>query len=501
MVKTRIADISLKVCCALFIAVSLALTFTVSDYYIFNKIGYSDGEFGFVFVLCQWVKKAGLLLLPLAIYFNKSRCSQAAKYILPVFIAVSMFTFGRFFDVTMLTDDAAPAQKVLASINEFMPKNVNMALFFAAAALELACCALLFVRDGYRSSVKSMTYFALAFVAVTPLNIFENLYNVNAIGRDSPLWFKNFTVWHFLMFAALIGSTIAAYLYLKRKGKSVQRDWLCAIAIAMLIQYHSKDSFVLGEGYNVYNYVFACLPLFICNIGVYIAALSVILKKKTLYSISFFVHAAGALSVFFYFGRDEISNYGIFASHSILYFCVTHVLLFILSVIPSTLGHYKFRLKDCVVPMAYYCVVIVAAALASGLVTTMSMSFSYGGYTLTGNEWLYPNYSFTQINPLPIPCPNVPLTLWKYEFNLINLIILYLVYVSIFWVFTGGYYAFTAIKRKTFRPILAVPYDACESAATTDRDMPGRGRKHDSAIEVKPQFDEIDKTDSDATAR
>lgn len=138
MVKTRIVDISLKVCCALFVAVSLALTFTVSDYYIFNKIGYSEGEFGFFFVLSQWVKKSGLLLLPLAAYFKKNRCAQAAKYILPAFILFSMFAFGRYFDITMLTDDATPAQKVLASINEFVPKSANMALFFCAAVLELS---------------------------------------------------------------------------------------------------------------------------------------------------------------------------------------------------------------------------------------------------------------------------------------------------------------------------------------------------------------------------
>lgn len=477
MVKTRIVDISLKVCCALFVVASLALTFTVSDYYIFNKIGYSEGEFGFFFVLSQWVKKSGLLLLPLAAYFKKNRCAQAAKYILPAFILFSMFAFGRYFDITMLTDDATPAQKVLASINEFVPKSANMALFFCAAVLELACCALLFVRDGYKFGVNSLTHFALAFVAVIPLNIFENLYDVNAIGRDSPLWFKNFTVWHFLMLAALILCTIAYYLFLKRKRAKLQREWLCAIAFALLIQYHSKDSFVLGDGYNVYNHVFACVPLFICNIGVYIAALSVILKKRTLYSISFFVHAAGALSVFVYFGRDEISNYGIFAGHSILYFCVTHVLLFMLAVLPSALGHYKFVLKDCIIPMAYYCVVIVAAALASGAVTSASMNFSYDGYTLAESEWIYPNYAFTQINPLPIPCPTVPFMLWKCEFNLIYLIILYLVYVSMFWVFTGAYYAFKAIKRKTYRTTFFALYDnAYETAATKDSDAPSRRR-------------------------
>lgn len=450
METKRTVDISLKVCCALFLFVSLVLTFTVSDYYIFNRIGYSDGQFGFFFVLSQWVKKSGLLLLPLAVYYNKKRCAEAAKYVLPVFIVISFCTFGNFFDVTMMRPDATPAQKVMASINEFISKPANMTLFFIAAALELSCCVLLFVRDGSGLKAKSFIYFGLAFAAVTPLNIFENFYDVTAFDNSSPLWFKNFTFWHFLALAVLVGATIGTYYYLRKKSAKFQRDFLCAIAITLLIQYHSKDSFVLGDGYNVYNHVFSCVPLFICNIGVYIASLSVILKKKVLYSISFFVHAAGALTVFIYFGRDDISNYGIFVGHSILYFCLTHILLFILSVVPSTLGHYKFKPKDCLIPMAYYCVVIITAAISSGLVTSASTSFSYDGYTLAESEWIRPNYAFTQVNPLPIPCPNVPITVWKCELNIVYLVLLYIVYVGLFWAFTGGYYAFLAVKKRYF---------------------------------------------------
>ena len=60
---------------ALLLAISLVLTFTVSDYYIFNRIG----EFGFFFVFSQWVKKSGLLLLPLAVFYHKKRCSSCSR--------------------------------------------------------------------------------------------------------------------------------------------------------------------------------------------------------------------------------------------------------------------------------------------------------------------------------------------------------------------------------------------------------------------------------------
>lgn len=458
MKTQKYINITLTVLTALILAVSLLLTFTVSDYYIFNRISFLNGEdsFNIFFVLSQWIKKAGLLLFPLAVFYKKRCCADIAKYVLPVFVIISCATFGGFFDITMLTESATPAQKVFASINEFMTKPANMALFFINSALYLAVCALLFVRDGWKVSKKSFIWLPFALVAVMPLNIFENFFDISNFSPAHPLWFKNFTVWHFLALAVLAGFTIGCYYFLKNKDRVTQNEFLAAGAIILLIQYHSKDSMLMGDGYNVYYTVFAALPLFICNIGVYIASISVILKKRVLYAISFFVHAVGALTVFVYFGKDEMSNYGIFCSYSILYFCLTHCLLFALSVLPSALGHYKFRIKHCLIPLAYCCGVIIVAAVASGLVQSFLTTYSYDGYTLTvgegaGFDMSPPNYAFTQVCPLPVTLPVVPLTIWKCKLNLLYLLLLYVAYVCLFWAFTGAYYAFLAIRK----PVLA----------------------------------------------
>lgn len=45
----RCNEIALKVCTGLLLAVALVLTFTVSDYYIFNRIK----EYGVIFSICQ----------------------------------------------------------------------------------------------------------------------------------------------------------------------------------------------------------------------------------------------------------------------------------------------------------------------------------------------------------------------------------------------------------------------------------------------------------------
>lgn len=466
----RISDISLKVCAGLLLAVSLVLSFTVSDYYIFNRIS----QYGFIFVLCQWVKKAGLLLIPLAVYYNKKSCSDIAKYFLPVFVIVACFTFGEFFNATNVTEDSTGAQLCFASINEFMPKAANIALYFISSALYLAVCALLFVRDGWKVNAKSFIYLPFAIIACMPLNIFENFFDISKYSPSHFLWFKNFTVWHLLAIIILAGFTIGAYYFLKRQSDRQRQDYLVACAIVLLIQYHSKDSMLLGDGYNVYKYVFSAIPLFICNIGVYVASLSVILKKRPLYAISFFVHAVGALTVFVYFGKDEMSNYGIIISYSILYFCLTHCLLFALCVLPTALGQYKFRFKDCIIPLIYYFIVIILATVASGLVSSFLEGYTYGDYSLSfeNGDFNLPNYAFTQVNPLPIDVPVVPLKIWKWDMNMLYVILVYIAYVCLFWAFNGAYFAFLAIRRKVLErgadKQVLVPAEAAAEAAVAE---------------------------------
>lgn len=422
---------------AVMLLAALALTFTVSDYYIFNRIG----EFG-VFAIVQWLKKAGLLLVPAAIFFNSRRCADFAKYILPMAVVVSLCTYGDFFEITKAAE--TPAQEIYNSINLFMPRWTHMALFFTESACMLGVCAVMFLMYGFKVRAGSFAYLAAALVAAVPLNIFENFFDITTIPQDSFLRFKNFTVWHFLAVAVLIGATVGGYYFLKNRPREEQCRWLCAAAGVLLLQYHSKDSMVMGDGYNVYNTVFACVPLFICNIGVYVAALSVFLKKRVLYAISFFVHAGGAISVFVYFGKDSMSNYGIFCSYSILYFCVTHIVLFMLCVLPSALGMYKFRIKECAVPLVYYFTVIIIASVASAAVTGYSIDLG-----LAGDDILLPNYAFTQINPLPFEVPPlVTIELWGYELNVLYILGLYAVYVAIFFTFYGFYRLFLAVRGK-----------------------------------------------------
>lgn len=440
----RTVNVALYVCAALAAAIALVLTFTVGDYYIFSRFS----EYGFFFCISQWFKKAGLLLILAAVFFNCKSCADAVKYFLPLFVILSCCLFGGFFDIVTPVPEDKPAQEIFNKINLGFPKGLNMALFFIQNALYLACCALLFVRDGVKVRAKSFITLPFALLLTMPLNIFENFFDINKVPANSFLRFKNFTLWHFLALCVLVGSTVGLYYFLKNKTRQQQDKYLAVLAVSLLIQYHSKDSMVMGDGYNVYYTVFACLPLFICNIGVYVASISVILKKRALYAISFFIHAVGALTVFIYFGKDSMSNYGIFASHSILYFCLTHVFLFVLCVLPSALGHYKFRIKDCIIPLIYYCIVIILAAVASALVTDFLTKTGLSVGSAPTDDMTPPNYAFTQVNPLPFEVPNlIPLGGAFRHINVFYVILVYIAYVCLFFAFYGAYRAYLAVRK------------------------------------------------------
>lgn len=439
--------LALKICVGVAAAFAFLLTFTVSDYYIFNRIG----EYGFFFCISQWFKKTGLFMLLIAVFFKSKSCAQSVKYFLPLFVILSCCLFGNFFDAAH--EATTPDAEIYNAVNLFFPKWLNITLFFAQNALYIACCVLLFLRDGFKVQARSFISLAPAIVATMPLNIFENFFDINGVAANSFLRFKNFTVWHLLAIIILVAVTVGLYIFLKDKTRERQDKYLAAIAICLLMQYHSKDSMVLGDGYNVYHTIFACLPLFICNIGVYVASISVLLKKKVLYAISFFIHAVGALTVFVYFGKDEMSNYGIFCSYSILYFCLTHCLLFALCVLPSALKHYKFAIKDCIVPLIYYFIVIVIASLASTLVSYFSTTWTTAdGVHLSVP--LTPNYAFTQVCPLPITIPNlIPMGGVMQYINVFYVLLVYIAYVCLFFAFYGLYRAYLPLYAKAYAKI------------------------------------------------
>ncbi len=414
---------------------------TVGRYYIFSRFM----EYGIIFCSAEWIKKSAVLLLVMAIYYKKRSCADAIKYVLPFVVLTSIIFIGGYFDIQPPQDNSD--QLIYNKVNCIISRNQHIALYFISSALMVICSLLLIARDGVKVKAKSFLYLPLSIILCIPLNFGENFFDINSIDKSSLLWFKSFSIWHLIAVLFLIGSTILTYQLLKRKSKEDAHVYLCALATLLLIQYHSRYSMTMGDGYGKYHTLFDCIPLYICNIGTYVVCLGIYLQKRALYVLSFIIHAAGAISVFVYFGNDNVSNFGIIFSYTFLNFTFVHCTLFVLSVMPFMLKEYVFRKKDFILALSYYFVVIITASIASSLVTSLSTLWNIDGVYLTTP--LYPNYAFTQINPLPLDVPPLlTFTVWKYQVNLLYVLGLYAVYVLIFIAFSSIFVGVNKLYKK-----------------------------------------------------
>jgi hypothetical protein len=103
------------------------------------------------------------------------------------------------------------------------------------------------------------------------------------------------------------------------------------------------------------------------------------------------------------------------------------------------------------------------------------MGWSADGQYLTADQWLKPNYAFTQINPLPFDVPPIlTITIWRYSLNVLYVLGLYATYVALFFTFIGLYYAFLAIRKKIIATAQAKSFNnknvAAQEYAATDDD-------------------------------
>lgn len=431
----------------------LLICFIISSYtfqfmYPYGHLN-DTNKFSVLYIITELVKLSGYLLLPLAICFNNKTSRNISKIILPIFSIISLFYCHFYLSISKL-DPTLPfyntnsldelTLSIYNKINLFIPSWLIGTNYVLTNLLFVILSIIIYIQDKINfKDIKSLIYYPLFIILVLPFNLFDNLVRMFPKNVYSFLLFDNFTIWHFLMFIILILSTLFLYLYLRKQSLVKQDLILRALALSLMIHFYGRNSMLIGDGYNVYNTVFASIPLFICDIGKYIVFFAIMFKKKIFYNIAFFVHSAGALTVFFYFGKEGTHNYGTIFNYSFIYFTITHLLLFILSTVPVFLRQVNFSLKEALVPSLYYGVVILIATFTSVLVTNLSMTITtQGGETLLTP--IYPNYAFSQICPVPVSFPTfLNITIGICEVNFFYEIILFITYVVLFFAFYSIY--------------------------------------------------------------
>lgn len=448
-------DLALKVGAFFYLLFGLLQSFTFNQFHVFSRMS----DFSFWLILSELSKMAAYLLVPLAVYLHHKKGQDILKLLYPLLALVSLsclFEYSSMVKTPFNTPNRNNLDSVTLaiydSINLFMPQLAIVTMFVLQDAILIGIgLYYLLGNEWKKEDWKSLLYFPLFVLMTIPLNILSEPIAHSPDWFQSATHFDNFTIWHFLMFALVIFFTWLSYFLLKKKDKESQVFYLRAMAIILIIHFAGKDSMLIGDGYNIYNIVLSSIPLFICDIGKIIVLLSVTLRKKVLYDIAFFVHSAGALTVFFYFGR--IQNFGSVLDYSFLYFTSTHLLLFLLSILPVILRHSEFHFKNCLIPIAYYGVVILIATAVSVGITNASATW-VDGYGNHLPELLYLNFAFTQVNPLPIEVPGwINFQIGVCEVNPLYLIGLYAVYIGLFFAFFG----FQLLVRKVHRRLIKQP--------------------------------------------
>lgn len=437
-----------------FLVLGVLQSLTFNMYHIYSHMV----DFSPLLIVTELFKISAYLVVPLAVFLRHKTSRDILKLIFGI---VALLSFSCIVEYSSMVKTALNTPnpnhldpvtlEIYDSINLFMPRSAIFAMFALTDFILLSLAILVFLEDGLsKNDCKSLLYYPIYILCCLPLNIFAEIAPLLSEPVLKFTVFENFSFWHFLMFALLIFFTLLSYFLLRRKDPRKQLFYLRAMAVILMIHFASKDSMLIGDGYNIYNIVLSAIPLFICDIGKFIVLLSVWTKKKVFFDIAFFVHAVGALTVFFYMGKDQ--NFGPVFCYSFLYFTSTHLLLFMLSVLPVMLGLTSFHLKDCLIPAAYYACVVVVATATSVAITNLSATWTTPAMQHL-SELLYLNFAFTQICPIPLEFPsflNVKIGLC--EVNFVYVVSLYLSYLGLFIAFylfqLGIGKAAKAIKEK-----------------------------------------------------
>ena len=472
------------------------------SFYYYHHFGHINSVQSGFFSVFGWFKLAGLVAIPCAVFLKTNRFNAPIKFLL-VLIPLISLAFIPYY-MGQVNIPANYQQAIHHDMNNFMPCALVLALFIVEALLMSGIAVLFWVRDikntklklaeninkeqndslnelnklneepntqknppqsnkpntqsnsklnsffnlvKSQSSKKEWLSFLFIFLASLPLNLFDNIFGYGRPVTPDSFAFSflevaNFTMWHLLVFQAVFVLTFVAYKILKNKDSAARYRYLRVLSIVLAVQWMNRASMLIGDGYNIYYTIVSFIPLFICNIGVIVAIIAIFTKNKILQNISFFVHGAGALTVFFFFGRDEISNFGTIFNYSFIYFILTHIVLFMICVLPTLLKEHTFKAKNTLIPSAYYAVVILIAVLSAEGVTALTYN-AYGIYGM-----IVPNFSFTQVSPIPNPIPPFYLNLGALSFDIIYLVILFFFYVAIFFTYWGGYLLIIELPKR-----------------------------------------------------
>ena len=247
-------------------------SFSFAFYYPFAHIG-QDPQFNFFYLFSQTLRFSAFFLIPLSLFFHYPKIRSISKLTLPLIALFMVLSFKTFsyvsenmssFPIENGNSLSSSQLEINHKINSFLPTVVIEIEYLLEAVLLLGSSILIAIEDRLKKEdFKSLLYYPIFLVLSIPLNTLDSLKPLVSSSIYNTLLFDNFNIFHFLLFVALFAITISLFLLFRKSTEEKKLFILRTLLLLMFLLFLSKDSMLIGDGYNVYNNVIAAIPLFI----------------------------------------------------------------------------------------------------------------------------------------------------------------------------------------------------------------------------------------------
>ena len=243
-------------------------------------------------MLMRWFNYVAFVVLPVAVYFDRSTFKKIAIYFCLPITVIFAFMFCEIlpYMTSALGTGIADIRYLPAFIPTIMRNGVFRGIiFFATIIAQLGTIVLLFLRD--KSVVKFTKKDIMPFAVILPLLIIsivpayapESLFD-----SYSNVIFKAFTLPHLVWVLFMVAEVAVCTIIFKKRPFEDRYILVFILALTLFLQFNQLFS-SLGE--------LTCkrMPFQLCNIAAYLILVSIVTKNRSLFLFNILINVAGGI--------------------------------------------------------------------------------------------------------------------------------------------------------------------------------------------------------------
>lgn len=405
---------------------------------------YSNGE-NLWFVLLRWTNDVALLVLPIAIFFNKITFKRIAIFFLSVINVLCIASYSKY--ISMYTNGLGQG---IMNIRFFTQATkdffVNVTFRSIYLGLLLYLESLLIIYIGFTSykelkfnNKKDLKNFFLVllgvFLAIMPIYAPSYLtfgYFVQEQGKN--MMFVLGTPWHFAWIIYIIIEGFVLYHIFKKLNN--EDRYIAMLVLALALFYEFNGIFTCFGEIVTQRY-----PLQLCNIAGLFILIMLLTRNKYLEKFVLVVNTLGAVIAVIML---DSANAGISYIMNV-HFIVEHTKILLIPFLSLALGVIRpLEKKDLKTVVIGFTIYFVTILIIGGIFT--------GIYDKTGNTYFQCNYLFmfnkkSTTSIVGFVGPLFDMNIKLFDFFTISMVQL-LVYVAYTLLSVGMFYLVYAIQKK-----------------------------------------------------